>query len=163
MSDSPYGGPRFGRWVARFTGIAVLAVVGLGLMSLVTFGWSFVKTAKFVIDLVNGSWDDSEAVVELLVVIETFLLAVVQVIIAVGLYELFIGDLDVPSWLEARSLDDLKAKLIDVLAIFVSIKGVERLVSASRPLDALIYAGASAALLVAISLLRLQRTGAGKT
>jgi uncharacterized membrane protein YqhA len=40
-------------------------------------------------------------------VVDSYLLAVVLVIVVIGLYQLFINDVDVPEWLQAKSLEDL--------------------------------------------------------
>ena len=134
--------------------LALIGVVGLATTSIVSSGWAAAKTIKLIADLLHGGWKNDASIVQLLVVIEGYLLAVVQVIIAIGLYELFIGDLDVPEWLVARSFDDLKARLIDSLVVFVAIKGVERLVATDKPLDALIHTTAVAVLLLALTLFR---------
>ncbi len=135
--------------------LAVVGVIGLAFTSVVTSGWAVAKTVKLVADLLGGGWEDDGSIVQLLVVIEGYLLAVVQVIIAIGLYELFVGDLDVPQWLVARSFDDLKSRLVDSLVVFVAIKSVERLVAIDDPVDALASSGAVAVLLLALTLFRL--------
>jgi uncharacterized membrane protein YqhA len=71
--------------------------------------------------------------VDLLEVVDTYLLAIVQLIVVIGLYELFVGALDVPGWLKARSLEDLKKSIVDVLIVFIRVKGVERLVAVKNP------------------------------
>ena len=80
----------------RFRFLAVIAVIGLAVTAAATFGWSVAKSVKFVSDLLSGEWRNELMVVKLLQVIDTYLLAVVQLITAVGLYELFIGDIDAP-------------------------------------------------------------------
>lgn len=79
-----------------------------------------------------------------------------QLIVVIGIYELFIGALDVPDWLKARSLEDLKKSIVDVLIVFIGVKGVERLVAVQEPIDALTYTGAVAILTAALSLFRLK-------
>ena len=49
-------------------------------------------------------------------------------IIGVGLYELFIGPLDLPDWLEINDLDDLKVKLIGVLVTVLGVLFLGRVV-----------------------------------
>jgi uncharacterized membrane protein YqhA len=131
--------------------VAFIGVAGLLATSVIAAGWSVAKTIKFAIDLLDGAWSKDLAVVKLLVVVEGYLLAVLPLIVAVGLHELFIDDLDVPEWMEAKSLSDLKGRIIDALVVFVAIKGVERLIAAARPMDALIGVGAVAVLLVALA------------
>lgn len=61
--------------------------------------------------------------------IDIFLLATVLYIIALGLYELFIDEsLDLPHWLEIRTLDDLKARLLGVIAVILPVTFLGKLV-----------------------------------
>jgi uncharacterized membrane protein YqhA len=139
--------------------VVIVAVVGLAAMMTATFGLAIAKTVKLIGELLDGGWRDDLALVEVLSVIDAYLLAIVQLIVALGLYELFIGSLDLPAWLKAKSLDDLKKSIVDVLIVFVGVKGVELLVAAKEPIDALTNAGAVATLIVALSLFRLSRSG----
>ena len=122
-----------------------------------TFGWSIARTVLFVDDLFQGKWRSDEQVVSLLKTIDTYLLALVQFIIVIGLYELFIGELDVPQWLKIDSLDDLKKSIIDILVIFVAVKGIEGLLKQKDPLDALTFVGASASLILVLTLFRVAK------
>ncbi len=141
--------------------IAIIAVVGLLATSLATFGWSVARTVLFVSDLFEGKWRSDEQVVSLLKTIDTYLLALVQLIIVVGLYELFIGELDVPEWLKIDSLDDLKKSIIDILVVFVAVKGIEGLLKQKDPLDALTFVGAATSLILGLTLFRIAKV-AGK-
>lgn len=137
--------------------IAIIAVVGLLITSVATFGWSIARTVLFVDDLFQGKWRSDDQVVSLLKTIDTYLLALVQFIIVIGLYELFIGELDVPQWLKIDSLDDLKKSIIDILVIFVAVKGIEGLLKQKDPLDALTFVGASASLILVLTLFRIAK------
>lgn len=141
--------------------IAIIAVVGLLATSLATFGWSVARTVLFVSDLFEGKWRSDDQVVSLLKTIDTYLLALVQLIIVVGLYELFIGELDVPEWLKIDSLDDLKKSIIDILVVFVAVKGIEGLLKQKDPLDALTFVGAATSLILGLTLFRIAKV-AGK-
>ena len=137
--------------------IAIIAVIGLLVTSVATFGWSIARTVLFVDDLFQGKWRSDEQVVSLLKTIDTYLLALVQFIIVIGLYELFIGELDVPQWLKIDSLDDLKKSIIDILVIFVAVKGIEGLLKQKDPLEALTFVGASASLILVLTLFRVAK------
>ena len=151
------------RHLLNRSGLVVqVAVLGLFVTTAATFGWAIVRTGQFVVDLVDGGLADDQLLITLLEVIDTYLIATVQLIFVIGLYELFVGDLDVPAWLEVHSLDDLKKSLIDALIVVLAVKGVEKLVAAKEPLDALSYAGAIAALVVSFTWFRSVK-GGGKT
>jgi uncharacterized membrane protein YqhA len=135
--------------------IVVIAVVGLLATTLATFGWSVAKSVQFINDLLDGEWRKDTAVVSLLKTIDTYLLAIVQFIVVVGLYELFIGDLHVPEWLRIDSLDDLKKAIVDVLVVFVAVKGIEGLLKQQEPLDTLIFVGSAGVLIVVLTMFRM--------
>lgn len=134
--------------------LALIAIAGITVTTLITFAWSITSTVGLVNTLLNSSWKDGLAIVDLLEVIDTYLLAIVQLIVVIGLYELFIGSLDVPAWLKARSLDDLKKSIVDVLIIYIGVKGIKQLLSLEEPLDALIFTTAVAVLIIAFTLFK---------
>ena len=143
--------------------LAIIAVVGMLATSLATFGWSIARTVLFVSELFDGKWRSDIQVVSLLKVIDTYLLALVQLIIAVGLYELFVGSLNVPEWLRIESLDDLKKSIIDILVVFVAVKGIEGLLKQGSALQALTFVGAAASLILVLTLFRLAKVAGKKT
>jgi uncharacterized membrane protein YqhA len=150
------------RLLGRVRFLAIIAVAGLLVTTVATFIWSLAKSVKFITELVdggwsNGGWRDDAKVVDLLGVVDSYLLAVVLLIVVIGLYELFIGELDVPQWLRVDSLDDLKKSIVDILIVFLGVKGVETLVGAKDPMDALAFAGAVAILIVALSFFRIAK------
>lgn len=55
-------------------------------------------------------------------IVDMMLLATVILICGLGLYELFIGGLKLPSWLSIRNLDDLKEKLIKAVIAVIAVQ-----------------------------------------
>lgn len=141
--------------------LALIAVAGLLVTCLATFGWSIARTVLFVSELFDGKWRSDLQVVALLKTVDTYLLALVQLIIAIGLYELFVGELSVPEWLRVESIDDLKKSIVDILVIFVAVKGIEGLLKQETPLAALTFVGAVSSLILVLTLFRLAKV-AGK-
>jgi uncharacterized membrane protein YqhA len=71
-----------------------------------------------------------------------------------GLYELFIGKLDLPDWLHIRNLHDLKAKIGGIAILVVVIAFIEQLISWKSAQDMLYFAlaiGIISAVLIAYS------------
>ncbi len=66
-----------------------------------------------------------EATVEMVSSLDQFLLALVLLIFAYGVYRLFIvedvDDASVPSWFQINSVTDLKVKLLETVAILVAV------------------------------------------
>lgn len=138
------------RWVLeRLRLLIVVAVAGLAVTTTVTLGWGIVRAVDLTAVLLAGGWRQDATLVTLLEVVDLFLVATVQLIVALGLYELFVGDLDLPDWLTVRSLGELKQPIIDVLVVIMAIKFIERALTVP-PLDALWYGLAYAAVMVAL-------------
>lgn len=134
--------------------LALGAVVGLGVTTLATFGVAVSKTVSLVGKVVSGGRQEDLVIVSVLEAVDTYLLAVVQLVVLVGLADLFVGARGLPAWLVTRSLEDLKKPIIDVLVIFTAIKGIEKLLVATDPMDALQSAGAVAVLVLSLTAYR---------
>jgi uncharacterized membrane protein YqhA len=92
-------------------------------------------------------------------VLDTFLLATVCYIMALGLYELFVDDrLELPSWLTIRNLDDLKNKLTSVIIVLMSVIFLGHVVSWDGERD-LLRIGAPIALVIAALTWFLRQNG----
>ena len=134
--------------------IVLVAVIGLGATTVASFGWGVAKSVKLIGDLLQGAWRDDVTIVQLLGVIDMYLLAVVQLIVTIGLYELFIDELPVPQRLRVDSLDGLKKSIIDVLIVYMGVKGIEGLLTKKDALDSLSFSGAVAILVIALTAFR---------
>jgi uncharacterized membrane protein YqhA len=136
--------------------LVIIAVVGLSITTIASFGWSVAKSVQLIVDLMQGEWRSDMSVVRLLSVIDMYLISIVQLIVVIGLYELFIDELQVPEWLRVDSLNDLKKSIIDVLVVFMAVKGIEGLLKKEAPLDALIFSGAVGILILVLTIFRWQ-------
>ena len=109
--------------------LAAIGVAGTVLLAVASFAFGTWETLDLVVTLASDGWEADDDLVELLGVVDVYLLATVLLILAIGLWELFVGDLDVPEWLEVRSLEDLKKSLIDVLVVFDPDKALKFTIS----------------------------------
>ncbi len=124
--------------------------------SVAAFVWGGVKTVGVIISLVTSAGKAPHASIDLIALMDTFLIATALMIFSVGLYELFIDDLSLPSWLVVHNLHDLKQKLSSVIILVLAVTFLEHLVEWKDPLGTL-YLGlavavVSAALIAFISL-----------
>ncbi len=88
-------------------------------------------------------------VVSMIEVIDLFLLGTVFYITSLGLYELFIDEhIEVPKWLEIRTIDDLKARLISVVVVVLGVVFLGQAVSWDGESNLLSF-GASVGLVIA--------------
>ena len=139
------------RLIGNLRYLVIVAVIGIALQAVATFGWAAWITGDFIVDLLSSSaWRQDETIVELLQVLDLYLIGTVLIITAIGLYELFIGAVQLPEWLVIRSLSDLKTKIVEVIVLVIGIKFVEKLVTAKEPIDVLWYGLGSAAVMAVL-------------
>ncbi|WP_333784649.1 YqhA family protein [Thermocrinis sp.] len=72
-------------------------------------------------------------------VMDIHLLSVILYIFAVGLYELFVGELKLAPWLKIENIDQLKSKLTSVIVLILAITFTKNFVEWKNPLDTLLF------------------------
>ncbi len=116
--------------LSRFA-VAVPAVTCI-VASFVLMALGVWEVVMSIVHLLDATQSIKITVVTILTAVDTFLLATVLLVIGYGLYELFVdSDLTVPEWLEIRSLDDLKNKLIGVIVAILGVVFLGALVDRS--------------------------------
>ena len=139
------------RLVGNLRYLVIVAVVGIAIQAIATFSWAVWITIDFVYDLLTTSaWQQDDTVVELLQVLDLYLIGTVLLITAIGFYELFISEVQLPDWLIIRTLSDLKTKIVEVIVLVIGIKFVEKLVMTKEPIDVLWYGLGSAAVMAVL-------------
>ncbi len=136
--------------------LALLGVIGLGLISAAAFLWGLAETVALIWTLVTSlpsEEADKAALIGLLRELDIFLIASVLAITALSLYELFIGDLDVPEGLVVRNLDALKARLVGIIVVVLGTTFLEHLTQWVDPQGTLLFGLAIAAVSAALALL----------
>jgi uncharacterized membrane protein YqhA len=133
--------------------VAVLATL-IAATALILFGT--VETYVVIHDVFSkGEFTSKVAKTLLLSFIEItdiFLLATVLCIIALGLYELFIDHhVPVPNWLEIRTLDDLKDKLIGVIIVVIGVGFLGQFTTWNGETNLLISGGGAALVIAALT------------
>jgi uncharacterized membrane protein YqhA len=107
-----------------------------------------------------------DSIVEVLTAIDAILLGTVLLVIGYGLYELFVDtNIEVPSWLQINDLDDLKSKLIGVVAAIIAVVFVGVFVDSNRAADVVSYGLGAGVLLAGLGLFSLatKKTDKNKT
>lgn len=93
-----------------------------------------------------------ESVVAILTAIDTLLLATVLLVIGYGLYELFVDtNVRLPPWLEIKSLDDLKAKLIGVVVAIIAVVFLGVLVDSTDANDIMLIGIGAGAVVIGLA------------
>jgi uncharacterized membrane protein YqhA len=126
--------------------LALIGVLFGWIASVAGFVWGAIKTIKVVLVLASGHFEGMA--VALVGIMDAFLIAAGLLIFALGLYELFIGELDLPAWLQIRDLDALKAKLAGIIILAMAVAFLERVERAGDARD-ILYAGVGVSLVSA--------------
>lgn len=149
---------------SRYT--IVLGVIASVVLSVAIIIASVVRTAIGVIEAATKITDPKTAKQIAVVGIEIadlLLIATVLYIIAVGLYELFIGDVDVPSWISVTSLNDLKNKLLNIVVAVLAVTFLIQVVNWDGTTNLLPLGAAIAAVVLAVTAFGLLNRGAKST
>jgi uncharacterized membrane protein YqhA len=133
--------------------VIIIAIVCSFLASMMILIYGGFLTFHFMSHIITQGKVSSEVAKELVVdmieVIDLFLLGTVFYITSLGLYELFIDEhIEVPKWLEIRTIDDLKARLISVVVVVLGVVFLGQAVSWDRQTDLLSF-GVSIGIVIA--------------
>ena len=110
--------------VSRY--LVLAAVLGSLAAAVALFAYGMAETVVVVLDtlarLEVSSKGGKALAFAFIEIVDLFLLGTVFLMIALGFYELFIdSDLDLPEWLQIRSFDDLKNKLVGVVIVVLGV------------------------------------------
>ena len=120
--------------------LAFVGIISLLLASVAAFGWGAVKTFNAIMLIITSTGKDSYIAVSLIELVDSFLIAIALLMFSVSMYELFVGKLDLPDWMLAHNLHELKTKLSSVIVLVMAVKFLERLVEWKNPNDSLFFA-----------------------
>ncbi len=111
---------------------AIASVIG-GIALLLIGVW---EVGVAILNLIIQAEGLKVSVVAMLTAVDTLLLGTVVLVVGYGLYELFVDQsVRFPEWLEIKSLDDLKTKLIGVVVTIIGISFLGFLVDKNAPAD----------------------------
>ena len=80
---------------------------------------------------------DAGITIEFIEIVDSFLIATAILIFAVSLYELFIGPLELPEWMLAHNLYELKGKLSSMIVLVMGVKFLQKLLEVKDTNDLL--------------------------
>lgn len=120
--------------------LAFVGIASLLLASVAAFGWGAVKTFNVITLIVTSYGKDSYIAVSLIELVDSFLIAIALLIFSVSMYELFVGKLNLPDWMLAHNLHELKTKLSSVIVLVMAVKFLEHLVEWKNSIDLLFFA-----------------------
>lgn len=128
--------------------LILIATISSLIASFAAFVWGAFKTVMVILNLFISHGKDPLATIALIELMDIFLIATALFIFSVGMYELFIKDINLPDWLVIHNLHDLKAKLGSVIILVMAVTFLKHLVEWKDP-QAILFNGIAIALVSA--------------
>lgn len=121
--------------------ILVLVIVIASLVATVAaLIWSLYETVNVVISLFTNYKGASATIGAFVQVMDIFLLVAVLYIFTLAMYELFVGELQLPQWLVIHSFDELKTILSNLIVLIGAVSFLKYFLERNDPLATLLYA-----------------------
>lgn len=130
----------------------MIAVLATFFSSVTLLVYGAIVVVDIVIDLVqDGTVSSTRAkllAVEMIEMIDVFLLGTVLYIVSLGLHSLFIEpNLKMPEWLRVETIDDLKARIVGVVIVLLAVTFLADAVTWDSGRD-IIYFGVAIAIVI---------------
>ncbi|MBK8782003.1 MAG: YqhA family protein [Anaerolineales bacterium] len=135
--------------IERSRYLAIIGVISLLLASFAAFAWGTIKTVTTTLLVIQTLGKDPAVTIELIEILDSFLIATAILMFAASLYELFIGKLDMPEWMLAHDLYELKAKLSSMIVLVMAVKFLQKLIEV-KDAEALLQTGLAVAAVSAV-------------
>jgi len=113
--------------------LALIASVSSLVAAVAAFLAGAVKTVRVIVHIFQGRGEGQAGGIELVALMDSCLIATGLLIFGVGLYELFVQDVELPAALTIKNMHDLKAKLGSVIILVMAVTFLERLVEGAGP------------------------------
>lgn len=140
------------KWlIERSRYLPLVSVFGMLIGAIAALFLGVVKTVK-VVETALTNYKESEPTLYILFeALDCFLVATALIVIAISLYELFIGVLEVPDWMFVKDLNELKAKFTFVIIPVMAVKFVQKILNQENALDTFYYGAAIAMVALALT------------
>jgi uncharacterized membrane protein YqhA len=148
---------RFEQILAASLHTVIVPVAILVLAALGAFAYATLVFIHSIVAVVEHPLPVGGQIGLFLLDIDLFLIGATLLLSGIGFYELFIGDIQsdhdkpMPAWLQMHDLNDLKARVIGMLVMVVSVNFVETVVDAPSGRYALELGAGIAAVIVALT------------
>ena len=121
-----------GKWMMFLVALALLVA------SLFSLFWGLAKVAVMASVVISSLGKDERITFYLIQSVDAFLITTVLYVLAVSIYELFFGELNLPDWISVHGLHDLKIKLSNLIILVMAVMFMEKLVK-EHDTQALLY------------------------
>jgi len=137
--------------------LAIIPVAFLILAGLGAFAYAIAVFVDAFRSIVAHPYPVGHQIGLFLLDIDLFLIGATLLISAIGFYELFVREIPrdkattMPAWLAMRDLNDLKGRVISMIVLVLSVSFAEEAVDLSEGLQLLEFGGATAAVIIALT------------
>jgi len=107
--------------------LVLIGIFSLLMAAVTAFVWGTLRTINTVLLVFRPAGTDSGIIIEFIEIVDGFLIATAILIFAVSLYELFVDSLNLPKWMLAHNLYELKAKLSSMVVLVMGVKFLQKL------------------------------------
>lgn len=135
--------------IERSRYLAIIGVISLLLASFTAFIWGAIKTVSTTLIVIQTLGKGAVIAIQLIEILDSFLIATAILMFAASLYELFLGKLDMPEWMLAHDLYELKTKLSSMIVLVMAVKFLQKLLEVKDTQD-LLRTGIAIALVSAV-------------
>ena len=118
--------------------ILVIVVVSL-VATVLAVIWGVYEAALAIYNLISQYKSASTTIVSFIQLMDIFLLVAVLYIFTVAMYELFIGELDLPKWLVIHNFDELKTILSNLIILIGAVSFLKYFIERNDPISTLLY------------------------
>jgi uncharacterized membrane protein YqhA len=147
------GRPFLGTFVLLARGMMLFAIIGTFLITAALVAYALYGVAAAVIDLLRWETDSKKLTWAAIEAVDTFLIATVLHVFAIGLYQLYIQDnIPIPDWVRVRDIDDLKVNLSGVVIVVLAVFFLGRAIVGDASQNLLFMGGGIGAVIVALTL-----------
>jgi uncharacterized membrane protein YqhA len=142
-----------GRILSQTRYMVIIAVIASLALAATLFLFGAVHAVGIIADTVGALGEAKKTKAFAIASVEIadfFLIATALYIVGIGLYELFIRDLDLPAWLTISSLEELKQRLISVVVVALAVAFLARVANWDGESNLLPFGAAIAAVVIAL-------------
>jgi uncharacterized membrane protein YqhA len=133
--------------------LTLIAVLASLVAAVAAYATGVIRTVTMVGELLAGTKTTTAAIVSFIEIADIFLIATTLLIFGIAIYELFIGELNLPDWLVVHNFTELKDRLASVIVLVMAVSFLKFLLDGKNPTqDILQYGLAVGAIIVALGI-----------
>jgi uncharacterized membrane protein YqhA len=119
--------------------LILIVVIASLVATVLAVVWGIYEMAVVIYNLFAYYKSASSTIVSFVQLMDIFLLVAVLYIFTVAMYELFIGELELPKWLIIHNFDELKTILSNLIVLIGAVSFLKYFLERNDPVSTLLY------------------------